>query len=266
MTVGPAIRVEGLSVRFGRATILDSIDLIIPTGSWFCVVGPNGAGKSTLLRAILGQTPGTGTVEVNGKSTLALSRRERAHQLALVPQEPVVPPGMPVLAYVMLGRTARLAPLTRESAADRAAAADALALLDLSHLAERTVDTLSGGERQRVVIARALAQQAPVLLLDEPTSALDIGHQQDLLDLVSELRPKLGLTVVSTMHDLTLAARCADTMVLLEQGRVGACGTPHEVLTTEILRLHYGAEVEVIDHRGHPVVVPLTKEQRHART
>ncbi|MGY6501217.1 MAG: ABC transporter ATP-binding protein [Acidimicrobiales bacterium] len=257
---------RGVAVTLGGATILDGVDLCVPTGAWVTVIGPNGAGKTTMLRAAMGLVPAGGVIQVQGHPVSGLRRRERAARIALVPQDPVVPVGMTVGHYVLLGRTARLGPFGRESTEDLAAADRAIERLHLDGLALRSIETLSGGERQRAVIARALAQDAPILVLDEPTSALDVGHQQDVLDLVAELRASLGLTVVAAMHDLTLAAHYADSVVLVRDGVVVADGRPTEVLTTEILQTHYRARIDVIDHHGRLVVVPHPKETNHART
>jgi iron complex transport system ATP-binding protein len=153
---------------------------------------------------------------------------------------------MAVSDYVLLGRTAHLPYLGVESARDRQIAADTLARLDLGALAARAVSTLSGGEQQRVVLARALVQHTPVLLLDEPTAALDIGHRQQVLELVDTLRRDCRLTVLAAMHDLTLAAQYADHLVLLDHGRVAAAGAPREVLTAERVATHFGADVHVL--------------------
>jgi iron complex transport system ATP-binding protein len=174
-----------------------------------------------------------------------------------VVQLPTVPQGMAVLDYVLLGRTPYIAPLGRESAADLAATYAVLARLDLAGFADRQLATLSGGERQRVFLARALAQGATLLLLDEPTSALDIGHQQEVLELVDQLRRDHDLTVIATMHDLSIAGEYADRLVLLADGRVAAAGPPREVLTEELLAAHYRARVRVIDGEHGPLVVPV---------
>jgi iron complex transport system ATP-binding protein len=164
---------------------------------------------------------------------------------------------MLVLDYVLLGRTPYIAPLGRESASDLAAVQEVLTALDLVGLRARRLDTLSGGERQRVFLARALAQGARILLLDEPTTALDIGHQQEVLELVDRLRAERGLTVLATMHDLTIAGEYADRMVLLAGGRVVAAGTAWEVLTEDLLARHYRVRVKVIDGGQGPLVVPV---------
>ncbi|MET8151372.1 ABC transporter ATP-binding protein [Actinoplanes sp. NPDC049668] len=249
--------VRGLRVLLGGTVIVDGIDLDVADGEWVTIIGPNGAGKSTALRAIGGLLPFHGDISLGGTALERLPRRERARTVATVAQSPVVPPGMLVFDYVLLGRTPYVPALGRESASDLAAVDEALAALDLVDMRARRLDTLSGGERQRVFLARALAQGARTLLLDEPTSALDIGHQQEVLDLVDRLRGERGLTVLATMHDLSIAGEYADRMVLLAGGRVVAAGTAREVLTQELLAKHYRVRVKVIEGEQGPLVVPV---------
>ncbi|MCA2214619.1 ABC transporter ATP-binding protein [Jidongwangia harbinensis] len=251
--------VRDLSVRLDGHLIVDRVDLDVAEGEWVTIIGPNGAGKSTALRAVGGVLPFHGSVRLGGDPVERLPRRERAKIVATVMQSPVVPPGMHVLDYVLLGRTPFIPPLGRESASDLAAVDEVLAALDLADMSGRRLDTLSGGERQRVFLARALAQGPRILLLDEPTSALDIGHQQEVLDLVDRLRTERGLTVLATMHDLTIAGEYAERMVLLAGGRVVAAGTPAEVLTEELLAAHYRVRVRVIDGDHGPLVVPVRR-------
>jgi iron complex transport system ATP-binding protein len=251
-----AVHVRAVTVDHGDRTILHPIDLDVAAGSWLGIVGPNGAGKSTLLRALAGTVPYSGSVTLGDQATDGLGPRDRARLLAVAPQQPTIPSGASVADYVLLGRTAHIPFLGRESAHDFAMLAEVLELLDLAELADREVVTLSGGERQRAVIARALAQEAPLLLLDEPTTALDIGHQQHVLALVDELRRRRGLTVVSAMHDLTLAAQHADGFVLLHEGRVVARGGPREVFTPALVERVFDATVSVIDDGGDLVIVP----------
>jgi iron complex transport system ATP-binding protein len=252
-----AVGVRGLTIRLGGDLIVDRMDLDVAEGEWVTIIGPNGAGKSTALRAIGGLLPFAGHVALNGTPVDKVPRRERAKTVATVFQTPVVPPGMHVLDYVLLGRTPYIRPLGRESQSDLAAVDDVLKELDLERLAGRRLDTLSGGERQRVFLARALAQGARITLLDEPTSALDIGHQQEVLELVDRLRSERGLTVLATMHDLSAAGEYADRMVLLAGGRVVAAGTPREVLTEDLLAAHYRVKVRVIEGERGPLVVPV---------
>ena len=243
-------------MTLGARPDVREVTATVEVGEWVALLGPNGAGKTSLLRAIAGLLPCHGVVSLNDVPAAALGRRERARLLALVPQEPETPPWLTVGEYVLMGRTPHLGPLAREGAADREAASRALARLDLEALAERTLGTLSGGERQRVVVARALAQEAPIVLLDEPTAALDIGHQQHALELLDALRASEGLTLVAAMHDLTLAAQYADRVLLLDEGRVVAEGAPVDVLTEEALAEHYGASVRVVTVDDRIAVLP----------
>ena len=253
----PAVEVRDLRVRLGGSVILSGVDLSVAAGEWVTVIGPNGAGKSTLLRAVGGLLPAPGAVALFGTPIQALRRRDRARVVATVAQSPVVPAGMSVFDYVLLGRTPYIPALGRESAADLAAVHGVLERLDLTAFGHRELATLSGGERQRVFLARALAQGATLLLLDEPTSALDIGHQQEVLELVDQLRREHGLTVLATMHDLSIAGEYADRLVLLADGRVAAAGPPPAVLTEELLARHYRAHVRVIPGDHGPLVVPV---------
>jgi iron complex transport system ATP-binding protein len=253
------LRLHHLTVRFGQGpAVVDALSEQIDTGEWVGLLGPNGAGKSSALRAIARLVTHEGTVEVDGRATATLSRRQLARLVAYVPQHPELPVGMTVADYVLLGRTAYIGHFGVESRRDRAVCADLLHRLELTGFARRPLETLSGGELQRVVLSRALAQEAPVLLLDEPTSALDIGHQQQALELVDRLRREHGLTVVSAMHDLTLASQFADRLVLLQRGAVVARGSAAEVLTESNLAAHYGATVRILtDDDGRVAVVPV---------
>ncbi len=254
----PVIRMERLTVRFGSGpAVVDALTEDVAEGEWLGLLGPNGAGKSSALRAVAGLLRHQGRVALAGRSAAALSRRQLAQVVAYVPQHPELPPDMTVADYVLLGRTAYIGYFRVESRRDRAICADLLDRLELTGFAARRLGTLSGGELQRLVLARALAQAAPVLLLDEPTSALDIGHQLQALELVDQLRREHGLTVVSAMHDLTLASQFADRLLLLQRGAVVARGSAVEVLTEALIARHYGANVKVLHDEGRVVVVPL---------
>jgi iron complex transport system ATP-binding protein len=251
-----ALELDGVSVTLGGARVVDGVEATLDEGCWTVVIGPNGAGKTTLLRAVSGLVRFDGAIRLFGQDIRSLRRREIARQIAVVAQSPATPPWMTVSEYVLLGRTPHLGALAKESESDVLAATTALDRLDLSGCGGRLLGTLSGGERQRVVVARALAQDAPLVLLDEPTSALDIGHQQQALELLDGLRHDAGLTLVAAMHDLTLAAQYADRMILLDAGRVVADGLPHEVLTEERVARHYAAAVRVLDVEGRVAVLP----------
>jgi iron complex transport system ATP-binding protein len=252
-----SLALESVMVVAGGKQIVDGVSLSVEAGEWVSILGPNGAGKTTLLRVLAGTIGFQGEASLGGRRVARLRRRELARLVALVPQTPVVPHAMSVAEYVLLGRTPHLSPLAQEGTEDRTAAAAALSRLDLDELADRELGSLSGGELQRAVIARALAQAAPILLLDEPTSALDIGHQQQVLELVDRLRHEEGLTVVAAMHDITLAAQYGDRVVLVDGGRIVAEGLPAHVLTAERLASLYGANVRVLLDGGAPVVVPV---------
>jgi iron complex transport system ATP-binding protein len=250
------IELRGVTVELGGRPVVDRVDAVVADGEWLAHIGPNGAGKTTLLRAIARLVPFAGEIALDGRPVAELSRSELARLVAVVPQEPSTPPWMTVAEYVLLGRTPHLGPLAKEGAHDRDAAARSLARLDLLPFVNRRLGTLSGGEKQRVVVARALAQEAPIVLLDEPTAALDIGHQQQALDLLDGLREESGLTLVAAMHDLTLAAQYADRMLLLDGGRVVADGPPVDVLTEAMIAEHYGAAIDVVDVDGRIAVIP----------
>ena len=251
-----ALELRGVTVELGGRAVVDRVDATVADGEWVALIGPNGAGKTTLLRALARLVPFAGEIELDGRPLVELGRGELARLVAVVPQEPSTPPWMTVAEYVLLGRTPHLGPLAKEGARDRDAAARALARLDLLPFVGRRLGTLSGGEKQRVVVARALAQEAAIVLLDEPTAALDIGHQQQALDLLDGLRAESGLTLVSAMHDLTLAAQYADRMVMLDAGRVVAEGTPTDVLTAAVIARHYGAAIDVVPVGDRIAVVP----------
>ncbi len=246
-----------LQVRYGTRVAVASFTDRVQPGEWLCLIGPNGAGKSSILRAVVGLVPYLGEILLDGTRLGARSARRRAQLVAYVPQAPVLPDDMSVYEYVLLGRNPYVGHLGTETRHDREMAAAMLGRLDLEDLAGRLLCTLSGGERQRLVIARALAQEAPVLLLDEPTSALDIGHQQQALELVDGLRREHGLTVVSAMHDLTLAGLYSDRLALLHQGHCVSSGDAAHVLRAETLAEFYGVSVSVHhDPDGTVVVVP----------
>jgi len=250
------IDIAGAVVQLDGARVVDGVDLQVPVGTWTMLIGPNGAGKTTLLRAVAGLVAHSGTVRGDGAGLATRGAHARARLLALVPQDPLLPPDMTVDEYALLGRTAHLGFLGRTGARDAEVAREALARLGLSGLADRPLGSMSGGERQRAVLARALAQQAPVLLLDEPTTSLDVGRQQDVLDLVATLQAERGLTVLGAMHDLTLAGQYADRLALIDGGHMIAHGRPDQVLVETLIAEHYRARVRVEEVDGARVVLP----------
>jgi iron complex transport system ATP-binding protein len=257
----PAVEVSGLSVVLGGRAVLSAVGACVTQGEWLSLIGPNGAGKTTLLRALGGLVSFAGTIRLDGRALSTGARRELARLVALVPQIPQTPPAMTVAEYVLLGRTPHIGYLATEGRSDRLAAARAIARLALGPFAQRRLGSLSGGERQRVVLARALAQDPRILLLDEPTSGLDLGHQQQALELIDALRVQEKLTVISAMHDLTLAGHYADRLLLLDRGRIVADGSPDAVLTESAIASCYRAEVSVVrDGRG-VLVIPRRPER-----
>ena len=255
-----ALAASGLTVTLDGTPVVREVSWATASGRWLSLIGPNGAGKSTLLRAVAGLVPYEGTIAANGNEIRALKARSRARLMAYVPQEPVLPPDMTVGQYVLLGRTPHLGYLSAPGHHDRSRATAAMERLDIARFAARRLSRLSGGERQRVVLARALAADPRVLLLDEPTSMLDIGHQQQVLELVDGLRRDAGLTVLSTLHDLTAAGQYADELVLLSEGRVVASGPPSTVLTADLISAVYAAAVTVAPGQdGRPLVAAVRR-------
>jgi iron complex transport system ATP-binding protein len=259
----PMLAVDGVTVTYksgGRELVaLRNVSLALQAGEVVGLVGPNGSGKTTLIRAVTGvQKPDTGRVRVNGQDITRLRQAALARLVAVVPQDPVLPPAFSALSCVLMGRTPHLRLLQNEGASDLQAARRAMLATDTWRFADRLLGELSGGERQRVVVARALAQETAILLLDEPTAHLDLGHQAGVLDLMRRCARDDGKAVLAVVHDLTLAARYCDRLVMLRGGAVVASGSPAKVLTTELLREVYGVAVDVFPHpvTGRPVVAP----------
>jgi iron complex transport system ATP-binding protein len=251
------VDMRGVSVAYNGSRVLRDFTLHVGSGAWVCLIGPNGSGKTTALRAIAGVVGYAGTVRLGDADPETLGRREVARAVAMVPQVPTIPGALPVSDYVLMGRTPHIPYLGTEKRHDHEVTAGVLDQLDLTALASRPMGSLSGGELQRAVLARALVQEAPVLLLDEPTTGLDVGHAQQVLELVDGLRSSRELTVVSTMHDLTIAGQFADELVLLSGGRIAASGRAHDVLTEQLIREHYGATVRVVRGEDGVVVIPV---------
>jgi iron complex transport system ATP-binding protein len=244
---------DAVVVEFDGTRVLGPISLRIGEGEWVGIIGPNGAGKSTLLKTVLGAVGYSGALALNGGT------RRPGLDLAWMPQRPHMPDEMGLADYVMLGRTPHLGYVGGEGRHDVESVDRALARLDLTALARRRLGTLSGGEAQRAVLARALAQEAPVLLLDEPTASLDVGHAIDVLEVVDDLRRTENLTIVTAVHDLTLAGRFAERLVLLADGTVQADGSPTEVLTEGSLTAHYGVGIRVVPDEDGPMVIPTRR-------
>lgn len=253
-----ALTIDRLEVTYGEYRAVDQVTVSVAAGQWLGLIGPNGAGKSTLLRAVVDLVDHQGLIHLDGIPQSELSRRQLAQAVALVPQAPECPADMRVADYLLLGRSPYISYLGAERPHDLDVVSEVADQLDLRDFLDRNLGTLSGGELQRVVLGRALAQEAPLLLLDEPTSALDVGHQQQVLELVEDLRRHRNLTVVAAMHDLTLAGQFSDRLLLMSNGRAVVTGTPQTVLTEHTISEHYGASVQVLhDAQGGVVVVPV---------
>ncbi|MCI0783488.1 MAG: ABC transporter ATP-binding protein [Chloroflexi bacterium] len=258
-----AAEVEGVTVAYdsaGREIVaLSALDLALRPGEVLGLVGPNGSGKTTLIRVLTGVVrPSAGRVQLSGRDVAAISQSEIARLVAVVPQDPVLPPAFESLDCVLMGRTPHLRMFQQEGPHDLDVARRAMLATDTWAFADRPVGELSGGERQRVIVARALAQETPVLLLDEPTAHLDIGHQGAVLGLMRRFARQEGKAVLAVVHDLTLAAHYCDRLVMLSAGSVSAEGAPEDVLRPELLSEVYGVPVTVIPHpdTGRPVVAP----------
>ncbi|MFJ8621595.1 ABC transporter ATP-binding protein [Kitasatospora sp. NPDC093550] len=253
---------RGLGLRYGDRTIVDGLDLELPGNAVTAIVGPNACGKSTLLRGLVRLLdPAAGTVTLDGADIHRMPARSLAKRMGLLPQQPVTPEAVTVEALVRLGRYPHQRMLSPWSKADQAAVEEALERTGTAELRDRQVDRLSGGQRQRVWIALALAQETDLLLLDEPTTFLDLRHQLDVLDLVADLHAEAGRTVVMVLHDLGQAARYADHLVVLKDGRLAAAGPPAEVLTAELVEAVFQVPCRVVPdpETGTPLVVPRAR-------
>jgi iron complex transport system ATP-binding protein len=256
---GPVLEARGLSVGYDKHPVLRDLDLAVERGTVTTFLGANGCGKSTLLKA-LGRVlkPQAGEVLLDGAPIRKEANRAVARKLAILPQSPLAPAGTSVLDLVMRGRNPHQSWARPWTAEDAAVAEDAIAATGLTEVANRDVASLSGGQRQRAWIALVLAQRADTLLLDEPTTYLDLAHQLDVLRLVRRINREQGATVVMVLHDLTLAARYSDRLVVLHDGGVVADGTPSEVLTPALLERAFGLHARVVPDpvTGSPMVVP----------
>lgn len=263
------LEAKGLSLGYhpGRP-VLEGLDLAFPPSSFCGIVGPNGSGKSTLLKALSGVLrPSGGEVLLDGVQLAHLNPTALARRVAVVAQDNPADFDFSVLDVVLMGRFPHLGRLQWEGPRDEALAREALALVRAEDLADRPYRSLSGGERQRVALARALCQQPEVLLLDEPTSHLDLGHQAEAFNLLESLN-RQGLTVIAVLHDLNLAARYCDRLVVMQSGRVVADGPTAQVLTEDLVRRVYGSEVVVAPHPldGGPQVIPLYRRPQRRAT
>ncbi|MBT3159468.1 ABC transporter ATP-binding protein [Streptomyces sp. CHA1] len=260
MTTEHALTAEELTLGYADRTVIDSLDLAVEPGRITVIVGANACGKSTLLRSMSRLlAPRAGRVLLDGRQVHRFPAKELARTMGLLPQSPLAPEGITVSDLVGRGRHPHRGVFSRWSREDDAAVASALEATRTEELAERAVDELSGGQRQRVWIAMALAQQTDLLLLDEPTTFLDVSHQVEVLDLLTDLNATRGTTIVMVLHDLNLAARYADHLIALADGRLHAQGAPSEVLTEETVRAVFGLESRIIEDpvSGRPLMLPV---------
>ncbi|MER7758110.1 ABC transporter ATP-binding protein [Streptomyces sp. NPDC097619] len=250
---------RGITVGYGGRTVIDGLDVSVPSGVVTTIIGPNGCGKSTLLRTLSRLLkPSRGAVVLDGEDIARLRTRDVARKLGLLPQTPVAPEGLTVADLVTRGRHPHQSWLRQWSSDDADVVRRALAMTGVEDLADRPVDSLSGGQRQRVWISMTLAQGTGLLLLDEPTTYLDLAHALDVLDLVDDLH-EAGRTVVMVLHDLNLAIRYSDHLVVMRDGAILTQGHPREVITAEVLEEAFGLRAVVIEDPvgDRPMIVPV---------
>lgn len=253
------LSVKNLVAGYDDIDVLRGLSFSLFEGEILGIVGPNGSGKSTLLRALTRILPvRSGDVRLRGDSISASRPDELARTMAMVPQSAILPDGFSALEITLMGRTPYLRLLQSEGPDDLQIARRSMLQTRTLGLADRPINELSGGERQRVIVARALAQQSPVLLMDEPTVHLDLAHQFGLLDLVEQFARNQSISVIAVIHDLTLAAQYCDRLIMLDDGAIRAIGSPDDVITEEVILQVYGARTRVIAHpdSGLPVVLP----------
>ncbi len=262
-----ALRARDVHFSYGGAgEAVSGITLDVAHGEYVWIIGPNGSGKTTFLRLLSGVlAPCAGRVEILGRDAAAMGALERARAVAVVPQGSAIAFPFTVEEVVLMGRFPHLGPYGFESAADIAVAREAMRVTQTARFADRAIQDLSGGEKQRVIIARALAQEADILLLDEPTAFLDIKHQVEITALVRNLKIEKNLTVVATSHDLNLASAFSDRLVLLKNGRVFATGGPDEILCEDVLSQAYDTDVYVGEWEEGRFVTPRIPEYRKSK-
>jgi len=264
----PAISLTKAGFKYGERTVLHDITLETRPGEFLAVIGPNGSGKSTLLKGMCGLLrPFSGSVKLDGRHMDGSSRAQVARKIALVPQGAFLPELFTAMEIVLMGRTPHLGLLRYEGGSDILAAANAMEATETGRLAGRRVNELSGGERQRVLIARALAQEAGILLLDEPTANLDINYQAGILDFLKKLCRDKGLSIVSALHDVNLASQYGDRVIVLRDGVIYKEGRPKDVIDSPTLREAFGVDVTVCPHpvNGLPTALVTSAQKGEVR-
>lgn len=236
----PAVETRHLCYGYRDTPILKDLSFVVNRGEFFILIGPNGSGKTTLMKTLAGILGATGSLKVLGRPAAEFSRKALARHIAFVPQQLPVDFPFSVREVVLMGRAPHQGILGFETRADTAVADQAMAVTDISYLAERRLNCLSGGELQRVFIAKALCQEPDILLLDEPTAFLDLAHQIQVMDLLEHLKQEKGITIIMVSHDLNLAAMYGDRLLLMQDGEILSLGTPNEVLTFPVLEAAYG--------------------------
>ncbi len=252
------LEIENLVLGYGHTEVVKDLTFRVNPGEMVGLIGPNGSGKSTIIKAISNIIhPFSGRVLLDGRNVSKIPRQELARLIGVVPQMPLLPSTFTAFEIVLMGRNPHLRLFQYEGPEDMAITWQAMGKTATQSLAERMVSELSGGEIQRLIVARVLAQQPKSILLDEPTANLDINHQVEILDLIKGLCHEENLTVVITLHDLNLASQYCDRLILINEGRVHAQGTPGEVINNENVKAVYGAEGSVYTHpvNGLPIVL-----------
>lgn len=259
MTQKHSMSARGLAVGYGDRTVIEGLDVDFPRGQITTIIGPNSCGKSTLLRAMSRLLPANeGEVLLDGADISSIRRKDLARTISVLPQTPTAPEGLNVADLVSRGRHPHQSWIRQWSSTDEAEVHKALEMTGSMGLAERTLDSLSGGQRQRVWISMVLAQNTDILFLDEPTTYLDLATSVEILELVQRLRRELDRTVVMVLHDLNLAVRYSDNLVVMKDGQVLATGRPSEVITPELLLEAFALNALVIEDpvTGGPLIVP----------
>ena len=257
------LKISNLYYSFSEKSLLEDVSLFLPAGHTLGLVGPNGSGKTTLIKLISGVLKlQKGAITIGNKSLSTLTARQTATKVATVPQDPQVPPYLRAIDVVLMGRTCHLRTTKWETQRDLGIVERAMQITETWHLTGKQVYELSGGDLQRVMIARAIAQETPLMLLDEPTANLDLKYQHHILEMIKTLQSELGLATMLAIHDMNLASQYCDTIALLKHGSINLMGTPTEILTNENISGIYGVDTHVIVHpdTNLPMIVPKIKQ------